>query len=144
MRGIIDQRKLMTADYFPSEKLFAGQFSDDHFKVERILPLYEKGSPAIIEGSFEPTASGTRVLITMRPKRRDEVGLFIWFAIAGALLLVCLLGPLLNPHIHGNASFAMFMLLLLGAGYAMVAVGFNMEVRKTRELLGEALADNSE
>lgn len=139
LRGIIEQRSLMMADYFPSDKLFVGQFSEARFKVERILPLNEQGWPAIIEGTFEPTASGTRVRVTMRPKRRDEVGLFIWFAIAGLLLLVCVLGPLLNPHIHGSASFAMFMLLMLGAGYAVAAASFNQEIRKTTELLSEAL-----
>jgi len=142
MRGIIEQRSLMMAEFFPSEKPFAGEFSEDHFKVERILPLYEKGSQAIIEGRFEPTASGTRLLVRMRPKRRDEVFLFIWFGIGGLLLLVCLLGPMLNPHIQGSASFAMFMALLLGVGYAMVAVGFNLEVRKTEEMLREALQLN--
>jgi cytochrome oxidase complex assembly protein 1 len=139
IRGIVEQRSLMTAEYFPSEKLFAGEFSDDRFKVERILPLYEKGSPAIIEGRFEPTASGARLLIRMRPKRRDEVGVFIWFATGAALLLVCLLAPLLNPHIHGSVSFAMFMAMLLGGGYAMAAASFNLEIRKARELLDEAL-----
>ena len=140
MRGIIEQRNLMLADFFPSDKLFAGEFSDHHFKVERIPPVNERsGSRAIIEGGFEPAASGTRVLLTMRLKRRDQIGVFIWFAIGSLLVLLCVLGPLLNPNIHGSASFAMFMLLLLGGGYAMVAAGFNLEVRKTRELLSEAL-----
>jgi hypothetical protein len=140
MTGIIEQRNLMLAEFFPSDKLFAGEFSDDHFKVERILRLTEQaGSRAIIEGTIEPTASGTRVLITMRLKRRDQIGVFIRFAIGGALLLLCVLAPLINPRIHASVSFAMFMLLMLGGGYAIVAAGFNLEVRKTRELLGEAL-----
>lgn len=138
MRGIIEPGSLRSRGFFPTEKLFVGHFDGDRFKVERLDQL-QNGSFPIIEGKVEATATGARWLVTMRPKLRDAAGGLVWFAIGGTLLLVSLLGPLLNPHIHGSPSFTMFTILLLAAAYAMVAAGFNLEIRKTQTLLNEAM-----
>ena len=136
--GIIQQRNLAMAGIFPSEKLFAGEISPERFKVFRIVPNYGR-SMALIQGSFAPTPTGTRVDITMRLTRNNQVGAFVWFGIGGLLLAACVLGPLLSPHMTGSASMALFMSILIAAGYAIMAIPFNQEVDKTQALLREAL-----
>jgi cytochrome oxidase complex assembly protein 1 len=138
IRGIIQPSSLAIAGFFPSDKLFVGEFSPERFKVLRILP-YNTGSTPIVEGSFAPTPIGTRVSITMRLKRNAEVGSFVWFGIATLMLAWCVLGPFWSPHIGNSAGFALFMLMMIAGGYAMLAIAFNLEVGKTQTLLREAL-----
>ena len=136
--GIVHQSSFALTALIPSGKLFVGNFTVRHFKIFRVTP-YSSRSAALIEGSLAPIPAGTRVDITMRLPRNNQFGAMAWFGIAGLLLCACVLGPVLSPHMGGSASFAGFMLMMIAAGYGILAVSFNRDADASEAILREAM-----
>jgi hypothetical protein len=138
IRGIIHQSSLGLAGMFAGDKLFAGEFSSERFKVFRIDARHWRGT-ALVEGTFAPTPLGTRLAIRMRLTRHNAFGALLWFTIATLLMVACILGPMFSPHMKAAPGFALFMAMMLVGGYAILAASFNTEVAKTEAILREAL-----
>ena len=138
IRGIIHQSSLAIAGLFGRDKLFAGEFSPEHFRVFRLDARHWRGT-VLVEGTFASTPVGTRLAITIRLTRHNAFGALLWFGIATVMLAASVLGPMFSPHMKAAPGFALFLSMLLTAGYAILALSFNSEVAKTQSILHEAL-----
>ena len=145
LRAIVEPGSAFLASFKRTNKLFAGDVSSDAFKIRRLKYYPNQNFPVVI-GRPEPLPVGTRVKITMRLTRSIQVFIVIW-SVAMVFACVPFLSPLPSSTKHGVSFFARFTPLelvgLVMGGlsfvYLVAAVSFDIEARRARGLVEEAL-----
>lgn len=145
LRAIVEPGSAFRASFKRTNKLFAGDVSSDGFKIRRLKSYPNPHFPVVI-GRLEPLPVGTRIKITMRLTRSIQVFIVIW-SVAMVFACVPFLSPLSSSTKHGVSFFARFTRLelvgLVMGGlsfvYLVAAVSFDIEARRARGLVEEAL-----
>jgi hypothetical protein len=78
-----------------SGKRFTGVYSISGFKIMRVI-WYRNSFLPVIEGTFNPSTSGTLIKVTMRLHRFAAAFMLIWFAGVFTGLLGFLIGAMAN------------------------------------------------
>jgi hypothetical protein len=134
IKGIVKPGSPLVASLVRTNKLFAGDVSSDGFKLGRIIG-YRNAMLPVIEGAFEPSPSGSRILVTMRLAHWVTGFFALWVCGSPIVFLLSELGLLSSKHGMPGLSYVFSLVFLYGFG----AIGFNFEADRARALLEQAL-----
>lgn len=123
---------------FGGDKYFEGEVSDIGFKLSRIIS-YRNSFLPIIKGSFEESASGLKINISMSMHPFVNAFMLIWFGGVGIGFFATIFSFLKSPTDFHSAFFVPAGMLLFGWG--LVSIGFWSEARKAKEKLKTILND---
>ncbi|MFA6713805.1 MAG: hypothetical protein WCS27_00405 [Victivallaceae bacterium] len=136
LKAKIEPRKLFR--FSSNHTTFEGNISQEGFEIRRIIH-YRNSFLPVIFGKFRPKASGTEVIIKMRPHGFVIAFMCVWFGGVGLFGFIFFLGVL-----SGKTSLFPTIFILIGMlvfGWALVSGGFWFEVRKQKPMLIEMLKD---
>jgi hypothetical protein len=130
LRKLTEPRRLFRPFRRHPANSFEGEIAAAGFKLQRILG-YRNGLRPVIEGRFEESPTGVRVVITMRPA---------WLVTAVVLACVMVTLGLFAVPLGSDKINVLLILPLLLIGYLLVSTSFGMEARWAREILSRVLS----
>jgi len=111
------------------EGVFQGWIRDQAFKIERVI-FYRNSFLPTVRGSVSAQDTGTRVQLRMTLHPFVAVFLACWFGgVTSVFIMTIWSGQ------QGLAIPVLFLLLMLGGGGALTALGFVPEAKKAERLL---------
>src|SRR5579864_5237054 len=136
IRGIVESHNPLVVPFVRTNKLFAGEVSSDGFKLRRII-RYRNVMRPVIEGVFEPSPSGSRIRISMRPTHWIASFFGLWIGGIAIRFLPSSIGLFSSNHSSATPGLSSIFALAFVCGVG--TIGFNLEADKARKLLEGAL-----
>ncbi len=107
---------------------YEGTVEPYHFQINRVVGWYTKARPVIISGAVQPTGTGSRIQITLRPDGTQLLSLVLVFTLWPAFVL------------WRFSALAGYLPMFLLLAYLSVSLSFQWEARKAKQFLSTALA----
>jgi hypothetical protein len=116
-------------DISEEDFLFNGRIQKEHFQISRRVPVPENFLP-LIKGRIESTPLGCIVFLRYRMFFSTNFFLAFWSTVTFLLGLFFVLYE--QRYLYASAAFGLGLL-----NYTIVIHSFNLQVRKSRQLLDE-------